>query len=111
MAIPTNGTTDSTIMPAVGMGFLAFAEFAAGDWPFKGRKTPKNPYQKDCADHALWQRGYDDALNEWFASRAGHDTQASLPQRTTNLSLILRGLPPLEARSDSPHSRRRVDRR
>lgn len=57
----------STIMPAVGMGFLAFAEFASGDWPFTGRKVPTNPYARDTGDHAEWRRGYDAALLEWFS--------------------------------------------
>lgn len=48
-------------------GFMAFAEFAAGDWPFKGRKMPKNPHAKETPEHAEWQRGYDGALTEWFA--------------------------------------------
>jgi hypothetical protein len=48
-------------------GFVAFAEFASGDWPFKGRKQPKNPHEKDTVESAEWQRGYDGALTEWYA--------------------------------------------
>lgn len=56
-----------TFMPEVGMGYLAFTEFASGDWPFKGRKTPKNPHAKGTPEHSEWQRGYDAALVSWFA--------------------------------------------
>lgn len=62
-----NDRAASTLLPAVSTGFLAFAEFASGDWPFKGRKTPKNPFAKDTAERADWQRGYDAALTEWFS--------------------------------------------
>lgn len=48
-------------------GYLAFVEFASGDWPFVGRKQPKNPHARDTAEHADWQRGYDAAQTEWFA--------------------------------------------
>jgi hypothetical protein len=48
-------------------GFMAFAEFASGDRPFTGRKTPKNPYPVDTPDRDEWQRGYDEAMQEWFA--------------------------------------------
>lgn len=57
----------ATVADAKLTGFLTFAEFASGDWPFKGRKTPKNPHAKDTAEHADWQQGYDGALTEWFA--------------------------------------------
>jgi hypothetical protein len=59
----------STSMPKDGFltGLLTFKEFASGDWPFKGRKTPKNPHDKGTPEHADWQRGYDAALVEWFS--------------------------------------------
>ena len=48
-------------------GFLEFAVFASGDWPFKGRKTPRNPHPKGTEEHTAWQRGYDGHVAEWFA--------------------------------------------
>lgn len=59
---PVGVSTDWTAQ-----GFIAFVQFACGDWPFKGRKTPKNPHAKGTPEHAEWQTGYDAALLEWFS--------------------------------------------
>lgn len=47
-------------------GTQAFNEFASGEFPFRGKKTPKNPHPKNTDLHKAWQDGYDAALAAWF---------------------------------------------